>query len=493
MPAVWLGLVAAGGLLLAGCSSGGGGGDGVGDGNGRTAASGADSGGSSGSSEQASGKDSSNTRAAEAGPLTVTTARVEVRRVRRTVAAVGTLFGFEEVTLTPKVEGRVVKIACEVGDRVQPGAVLLEIDPTDHQLAVDESQRSLELELAKLGLESVPGSEFAIDNLPSVSRAQLMLDNAQKRFDRQRALIAKNVATQEVFEMAETELKVAEANLRQMRLDAQATLAAVRQRQATLEVARLRLAEARVAAPRLTALPQLGADPIDYVVAQRFVSEGEMVRAFPSTPVLELVIDRVLKLRARVPERFSSQIKVGQTVEVRVDAWPDTIFPASVTRLSPTVDARNRTFELEAAVPNPDRRLKAGGFAKADIVVNEVAEATTIPLEALIRFAGVNKVFRVDKGVARETLVDLGGHGPGWVEVTRGLAAGDEVATSGVGQLADGRKLAQTPRPETPRTVAPPQTDSSPPSPPAKAAPPLESRPQGGDGASAPAATEATP
>ena len=289
-----------------------------------------------------------------------------------------------------------------------------------------------------------------------------------------------------------------------------------------------------MAAPRLTALPQLGADPIDYVVAQRFVSEGEMVRAFPSTPVLELVIDRVLKLRARVPERFSSQIKVGQTVEVRVDAWPDTIFPASVTRLSPTVDARNRTFELEAAVPNPDRRLKAGGFAKADIVVNEVAEATTIPLEALVRFAGVNKVFRVDKGVARETLVDLGGHGPGWVEVTRGLAPGDEVATSGVGQLADGRKLAQSPRPDAartdaPRTDAPPRTDasqrtaappndpppmeappattppatmpptdalpadSSPSSPPAKAATPLGSRPQGGDGASAPAATGATP
>ncbi len=358
-------------LAFTGCGDGG---DGAG----------ANSPASSGTEQQGSNAD-----AAQATPLTVTTARVEVRRVRRTVAAVGTLFGFEEVTLTPKVEGRVVKIGCEVGDRVQPGAVLLEIDPNDHQLAVDESQRSLELELAKLGLERVPGPEFAIETLPSVIRAQLMLDNAQKRFERQRALIAKNVATQEVFEQAETELKVAEANLRQMRLDAQATLAAVRQRQATLEVARLRLAEAQVTAPRLTAMPELGATPVDYVVAQRLVSEGEMVRAFPSTPVLELVIDRILKLRARVPERFSSQIKVGQLVEVRVDAWPDTVFPASVTRLSPTVDARNRTFELEAAVPNPDRRLKAGGFTKAEIVVNDSAEAVTVPLEALIRFAGV--------------------------------------------------------------------------------------------------------
>ncbi len=454
----WLVILCAGLLAASGCGGGGGGGEG--------GAAGSGAAGSSAGKAASSGGDSARSDAAEASearPLTVTTARVELRHVRRSVAAVGTLYGFEEVTITPKVEGRVVKIGCEVGDRVQPGAVLLEIDPTDHQLAVDEAQRSLELELAKLGLERVPGAEFAVDALPSVFRAQLMLDNAQKRFERQRALIAKNVATQEVFEQAETELKVAEATLRQMRLDAQATLASVRQRQASLEVARLRLSEARVTAPRLSTPPDLGGGPIDYVVAQRFVSEGEMVRGFPSTPVLELVVDRVLKLRARVPERFSSQVKVGQPVEVRVDAWPDTLFPASVTRISPTIDARNRTFEMEAAVPNPEQRLKAGGFAKAEIIVNDAAEAITIPLEALVRFAGVNKVFRADRGVARETLVELGGRGPGWIEVTRGLSAGDEVATSGVGQLADGRRLAQAPRGDKAAPTAPPVDSPQPP------------------------------
>lgn len=381
------------------------------------------------------------TAASDTPAIPVTTARVVARPVRRTVLAVGTLYGFEEITITPKVEGRVIKIDCEVGDRVKPESVLLELDPTDLQLAVDEAQRGLELELAKLGLQALPGDEFNIETLPSVLRAQLVLDNSQKRFERQRTLVSKNVATQEVYEQTEMELKVAEANLRQNRLDAQSTLAAVRHRLAVLDVARQRLAETKVMAPTFKVGPEFGDEPFDYVVAQRFVSTGEMVRAFPSTPVIKLVLDRVLKMRARVPERYSSQIQVGQKVEIQVDAWKGAIFPAIVARVSPTIDPQNRTFEFEAIAPNADRRLKAGGFAKAEVITSESAEAMTLPLESVVRFAGVNKVFRLRNGVAEEAIVELGGKTDSWIEVLSGVEVGDEVATSGQGQLSDGRKV----------------------------------------------------
>lgn len=383
----------------------------------------------------------SSSPAAAPAPVSVTTAPVTRRAVRRTVTAVGTLHGFEEITITPKVEGRVQRILCEVGDRIAPQTLLLEIDPTDHQLAVDEAQRGLELELAKLGSQGLPSENFDIETLPAVQRAQLVLENSKKRFDRQRSLVAKNVATQEVFEQTEMELKVAEANLRQNRLDAQATLAAVRHRLAVLELARQRLSETRVVAPQFTAGPELGPEPLDYVVAQRMVSVGEMVRAFPSTPVMKLVLDRVLKMRVRVPERYVSQVHVDQAVEVRVEAWRDEIFPARVVRVSPTIDPLSRTFEVEAIVPNADRRLKAGSFAKAEIITSEASEALTVPLESLVRFAGVNKVFCIRDQAAHEVLVEVGGRGPGWFEVQGPLTADDTVVTTGHGQLSDGRRV----------------------------------------------------
>ncbi len=82
----------------------------------------------------ASGKVNSDAGATVAAAVPVSTAPVEVRKVQRRVSVVGTLHGFERITITPKVEGRVQAIHFDVGDRVVPGTSLLELDPTDYQL-----------------------------------------------------------------------------------------------------------------------------------------------------------------------------------------------------------------------------------------------------------------------------------------------------------------------------------------------------------------------
>src|SRR5437870_668205 len=89
---------------------------------------------------------------ADAGAVTVTVSPVSFQPVQRIVGVVGTLHGYEEISLGAKVAGRVRKIAHDMADRVKPGELLLEIDPTDYQLNVRQAQRSLQVELAKLGL-----------------------------------------------------------------------------------------------------------------------------------------------------------------------------------------------------------------------------------------------------------------------------------------------------------------------------------------------------
>ncbi|MFM9118419.1 MAG: efflux RND transporter periplasmic adaptor subunit, partial [Planctomycetota bacterium] len=394
------------------------------------------------------GADKSGADASKAlSKVVVTAAAVKAQPIERRVSLVGTLHGFEKVTLTPKVEGRVLAIEGEVGDRVKPGALLLELDPTDYELAVDEAERGLETELARLGLEEVPTDGIDVESQPSVVRATLLLDNARRRFDRQKALLSSAVSTREAYEQIETELKVAEATLRQTRLEIQSTLAAVRHRQAILAQARPRLAETKLSAPT-TQMPQSAkdqdkssSDGTAYVIARRMTSVGEMVRAFPSTPVFELVVDSVLKLKATVPERLSSQLRAGQPVEVRVEAYPQEVFAATILRLNPTVDPQSRTFEVEALVPNQDYRLRHGGFAKADVITDKQAQGTVVPLSAITSFAGINKVFVLRDGAAQEVLTRLGMRGEGWVEVipeSGTLEDGDLVATSGQSRLANG-------------------------------------------------------
>ena len=115
------------------------------------------------------------------------------------------------------------------------------------------------------------------------------------------------------------------------------------------------------------------------------------------------------------------------------------MFPGTVTRINPTVATDSRSFEVEARVANDARQLRPGSFAKAEIITDRDATSTTVPLDAVVRYAGVTKLFVVEgAGTARALAVETGREGPGWVEVTTPLPAGSRVVTTGQSRLADG-------------------------------------------------------
>ena len=387
--------------------------------------------------------------------VAVTVAPVTPRPIGRTVHVVGTFFGYEETTISPKVEGRIVKIHHDVGDAVKPGDVLLEIDDTDFTLALEEAQKGLELELARLGLKALPDQAFDVDAVPTVARARFQQENAQSKLSRAAALGSGRAISREDLDQARTEAQVARASYDQAVLEARATLAAARQKSAQVATARQRLADTKVVAPapsaeRLGSVPaaaKVTADRVEYLVAGRMASEGEMIRIFGGTStVFRLVMDRPLKLQATIPERHVGQVQVGQPVDLAVEAYPREVFHGQVSRVNPTVDRASRTFQVEVHVGNADRKLKPGSFVKGAIRTHVDPAAPTVPEEALVRFAGVTKVFAVRDGRAVEVPVRPGERlavaGPrrpaSWVEVGGDLPAGAVVVTSGHSQLAAG-------------------------------------------------------
>jgi multidrug efflux pump subunit AcrA (membrane-fusion protein) len=391
--------------------------------------------------------------------VAVTVAPVTPRPIKRQVQVVGTLHGVEEFEMAAKVDGRIVRLLHDVGDVVHPGDLLLEVDPTDLRLTTTEVMRSLELELARLGLSAVPARGFDIGTVPGVARARLLEKNARKKFERSQALLRKQALSREDLEQSETDYEVAEANTRQAMLDAEATLASIRQREALLESAQQKLRDTKVVVPtpsvgheRLAARFVLASGTggqtlpeTEYVISARMVSEGEMVNDSPATSLFKLVMDRSLKLKAHVPERHAGEIEIGQTVLVSVEAWPGERFTGTVARMNPTVDPENRTFEIEVCIPNEDRRLRAGSFAKAAVLTREQPDVATIPESALVRFAGVVKVFVVRDDVAHAVPVEAGirldvesaDRVEVWRETAGELEPGDLVVTTGHSQLAD--------------------------------------------------------
>jgi RND family efflux transporter MFP subunit len=176
-------------------------------------------------------------------------------------------------------------------------------------------------------------------------------------------------------------------------------------------------------------------------VQQRRVSLGELVKA--QMPVMSVVRMDPLKVTAEIPERLAPWIKVGQPVQIQVDAYPDRTIEGSVSRISPAVNAQTRAFPFEARVPNRDVLLKPGAFARVRIATAKVDQVITLPFEALQYRYGVNRVFVVqaDRLAARELKVGdrLGDR----IEVLDGVRPGEAVALTDVEQLADGLRVAQ--------------------------------------------------
>lgn len=387
--------------------------------------------------------------------VAVSVAPITVRHVQRTVGAVGSFYGFDEVTLMAEVTGQVAKVNYDVGDIVRPGDVLLEIDKTDFQLDIELTRRAIEAEVMRLGID-VPNvditpeeglellrTRFDLSQLPSVLRAKQQEDNARQRLERAQQLRSANSMSREELEQRQTDYEVARNNRVQAEYDARAVVAAIKNRLVSLKIAVRKLELASIRVPHPTQRERMPKD-VQYAVVARKVAEGEMLKDAPgtSTATFDLVMDGVLKLRAQVPERFVGQVRQGQKADIRVDAYPDRTFHGEVLRINPLIDRNSRTFEVEIVVENPQRDLKAGGFAKVDILTHVDTEAWTVPAEALVTYAGSTRLFVIRDGKAHAVSATTGVDGRGWAELVGStkseLRVDDQVITSGQDKLAEG-------------------------------------------------------
>jgi RND family efflux transporter MFP subunit len=370
----------------------------------------------------------------------VTVQPVTFRQVQRTVGVVGTLHGYEEISLGAKVAGRVRKISHDVSDRVRPGELLLEIEPTDYQLNVRQAQKSLQVEVAKLGLSELPGSRTDVTHVPTVVQAQLRRDNAERRLERAKALRASKAGTEEDLTEKMSEFRVAQAEYDNQILVAKAGIAAIQVKQEALAIAQQQLQDTLIRVPA-PSQPVPGVEKnAAYAITSRPVAEGSYVMV--GAELFKLVIEQPLKFRAPVPERKSGIVRLGQKADIYTAAYPQP-FPGEVTRINPAIDPQTRTFEVEILVPNSQGELKPGGFAKTAIVTGLDEHAATVPLESLVSFAGVSKIFLVVDGYAKEVPVTLGVQGTEWVEIASpALGENALVVTSGQTAIADGTAVA---------------------------------------------------
>jgi RND family efflux transporter MFP subunit len=202
--------------------------------------------------------------------------------------------------------------------------------------------------------------------------------------------------------------------------------AGVLQAEAALEGAEIGLAEAAILSP------------VDGVISERAQSVGQLVG--PSSPIVTIVSSEV-ELALGVEEAQIGSISEGQKAEVTVAAYPGEVFPARVALISPTADAKSRTFTVKVRPDIADGRLRSGMFASVRILTAEKAGAVLLPREALVTKAGSTSVFVVSGETVSQRAVKTGIASGNQVEILSGVSAGDEVVVAGGAELRDGDRV----------------------------------------------------
>ena len=178
--------------------------------------------------------------------------------------------------------------------------------------------------------------------------------------------------------------------------------------------------------------------PIEGVVQEKRASVGEYLAA--GAPVVDVVRIDPLRLRVDVPERESHNVRNGQSVRVTLEGDSES-YLGYIKRLSPTISEQNRVLSVEADVRN-NGRLRPGAFVKAEIITNQTSTAVTVPNNAIVNFAGIEKVIVVENGKAAEKAVTTGRRGPDWIEIKAGLSVGQTVVLD-PGNLQSGQAVAE--------------------------------------------------
>ena len=361
----------------------------------------------------------------DTGPIPVRVSPVAVRDLQRVVESVGTLFPYEEVVISSEIDGRVMEVTADLGDRIEKNQILVRVSEEEQKYLLAQNEAQLRQALERLGLRKEDERVQDIRETPEVRRAQADLFDAEQRFKRVRSLVDQGIGSRQDLDQAQARFQSLQAAYDTTLNQTRNLIQEVERTKAQLNLQRKRLRDTSIRSP------------FSAYVKERQVNVGQFVQM--NTPVFTLVKTDPIRLRIEVPERMAPWVKVGQNAEVTLEAYPDRQFQGKIWRISPTVEQSKRTFIVEALIANPGGDLKPGSYAKARVRTDKSDRIKLIPRRAVNYVFGSNKAYVVDEeNIIQARDLKLGDNFGDDVEVIEGLKEKERVAVTQVQRLDTG-------------------------------------------------------
>ncbi len=308
--------------------------------------------------------------------IPVSTVVVEPELLDNKIKVTGTLIANEAVELSAEMSGKITGIYFEEGDYVRKGALLASINAEDLKAQLEKARFTLKL--------------------------------YQENENRQRQLLEKEAISQEEYDIAITELRTSEAEIKVL--------------------------EAQIAKSQIRA-------PFNGTIGLRLVSEGGYVN--PSTTLASLYNIDPIKVEFSVPGKYSDRVKAGQKIKFTLEARSRE-FDGEIYAVEPRIDPDTRTLKVRARAENDERNLLPGQFANIDFILETIEDALMVPTVAVIPELNGHRLFRYEAGKAVSIPVTIGTRTDTDVQIITGISRQDTIITSGILQIRSGSPVSIT-------------------------------------------------
>ncbi|QNP30761.1 efflux RND transporter periplasmic adaptor subunit [Cylindrospermopsis curvispora] len=373
-----------------------------------------------------------------AKPISVDVAIARMDSLNQKLIYTGSTVPNKIISVRSQVEGRLIGLDLDIGDRVSKGQRVGRLDDILLKTGLEQQEAELgnresEVERARIQVGNIEAE---------VEKVRLELMQAKSDSDRQRKLLQEGAIPQQAAQQAMTRVKtyqqILKATIEKQRTEKTAVAAAqnrVLAQRAVVKAARERLSYTDLISP------------ITGVVTEKITEPGNLLQS--GNEVIKIADLSQIKVVVKVSELELGKVEIGQRVEVNLDAFPDQKIMGRIERISPVADSTARVVPVEIVIPNSEGKIRSGLLARVNFstqesprvvvlktAINNQEQETSSPNNNSTIF-----VIERNKERVKEKPVVLGKEADGKIEIISGIQPGDSYVVRSSKPLENGQRV----------------------------------------------------
>lgn len=370
-------------------------------------------------------------------PKNVLTQKVQKSTISVFNNFAGQIKADEEVSIVPKIPGKIATIDVEEGQKIKKGQVLFTLDAKDAASQAEQAKAALEVARANLNRTQNSGNQQTLLQMKTAyEQAKVSYEQSEKDLSNSKQLFEIGAVSQGDLDLIQNRY-----DLSKQQLDSAKTNYELYQNNGGPEIINVSKAQYEQAqAAYNIALNQLSnmmiKSPINGIVSQKNINIGEMA----SSAMTAIVVSDTSKLVADIyiPERLINKVKLNQSIDVTINSLGDKKLSGEVTLINPVIDSKTKNYQVKIKILDSSNELKAGMFAKIKLANEYKENIIAVPNQTIVSENDMYYVLRVRNNKVDKTAVKLGISNDEITEITEGINDGDKVILEGQSFLENG-------------------------------------------------------